>query len=199
MKRHLLALIVVVLLLVGAAFSWREAAVAHEEAARETRRQTLQEASDYWSGRYDTVAAQASAEEPATLRMAANAAFRKAGRDAGGTPPVDTLDQVLAAYASALRNGGYHPDAAFNFEYVARLRDGLARAPRRGTTAAPPAARSAPTPADDLPTGPTLHGRPGVHPPGTRGEEFEVLTPMDYGEREAQPEPTPGRRLPRKG
>ena len=50
-----------------------------------------------------------------------------------------------------------------------------------------------------LPAGPTVHGRPGMHPPSTKGEEFEVITPMDYGDREAQPEPTPGVKLPRKG
>ena len=38
-----------------------------------------------------------------------------------------------------------------------------------------------------------------MHPPSTKGEEFEVITPMDYGDREAQPEPTPGVKLPRKG
>jgi hypothetical protein len=38
-----------------------------------------------------------------------------------------------------------------------------------------------------------------MDPPTTKGEEFEVLTPMDYGDREAQPEPTTGRKLPPKG
>jgi hypothetical protein len=51
----------------------------------------------------------------------------------------------------------------------------------------------------ELPDGPTIHGRPGTHPQPSRGEEFEILTPMNYGDREAQPEPTPGVKLPKKG
>jgi hypothetical protein len=125
--------------------------------------------------------------------------YRKAQREAAGrTVGIERLDQSLQSYAGVLKNGGYTQDAAYNFEVIARLRDVAARS-KAGT----PATRNQPTTAarrnDDLPVGPTIHGRPGMHPPNTKGEEFEVLTPMDYGEREAQPEATPGRPLPRKG
>jgi hypothetical protein len=155
---------------------------------------------DYWKGRYDTLTSNQpnAANDAASLMFSANAFFRKAQRQAGGQPPsVEWLDQAVQAYASVLKNAGFDRDAAYNYELVARLRDSVARAkvtPPVRQTRAPAARRD-----DDLPSGATIHGRPGTHPPNTRGEDFEVLTPMDYGDREAQPEPTPGQRLPRKG
>lgn len=155
---------------------------------------------DYWTGRYERVDSTGTADagDPAGLLMAANASFRKAQREAAGRMPTpERLDQAAQAYAAALKNAGFNRDAAYNYEFVARLRDGVARSKGAGQ---PRMARTPAAPPDDtLPAGPTIHGRPGTHPPNTRGEEFEVLTPMDYGDREAQPEATPGRPLPRKG
>lgn len=196
MTRPILQLLVAFGLVAASFVSWRMAGTTGERASRAARLLTLQELDEYWAGKYDAVTERASADEPPSLVAAANASFRKAQRDTAGVLTVERLDQTLQAYASALKNGGFNRDAAFNFEYVARLRDAIAKAPRRPS---PPATRAAPSPADDLPIGPTLHGRPGMHPPATRGEEFEVLTPMDYGERETRPEATPGRPLPRKG
>jgi hypothetical protein len=163
--------------------------------------------SRYWQGDYRSLTdpARADADDPALLIVSANAALRQAQREAGGRPvSVERLDQVLQAYASVLRNAGFDRDAAFNYEYVSRLRDTVARAKpagarpdaaRQGAPAGPP-----PQPAPgELPVGPTIHGRPGTHPPASRGEEFEIITPMNYGDREAQPEPTPGVKLPKKG
>lgn len=195
MTRHLTQLLIAMVLLVGAFVSWRLASHTRELATATERRMTFLEASDYWSGQYDAVAEHAAADDAESLLFAANASFRKAQRDFTGAPPVERLDQVMQGYISALKNGGFNQDAAFNFEYVARVRD-AAKTPRRTP---PPSSVQSAAPADDLPHGATLHGRPGTHPPNTRGEDFEVLTPMDYGERETRPEPTPGRRLPRKG
>ena len=82
------------------------------------------------------------------------------------------------------------------------MRDTLARGkppgprdPRREPPAPPTPARAP----GELPGGPTIHGRPGTHPQPSRGAEFEIITPMNYGDREAQPEPTPGVKLPKKG
>jgi hypothetical protein len=195
MTRPITQLILAGAFLIAAFVSWRAAAAARELATRHERLATLQASTPYWSGDYASVMQSASDGDASSLVTAANAAFRRAQRESAGSPSIERLDEALQAYASALKNGGFNQDAAYNFEYVARLRDAIAKAPRRTT---PP--RIVATPAhDDLPAGPTLHGRPGTHPPNTRGEEFEVITPMDYGEREAQPEPTPGRPLPRKG
>ena len=158
-------------------------------------------AADYWAGRYDAVLSSDAANQADDLLLltTANAAFRKAQREAGARPPsVERLDQVLQAYTAVLKNGGFNRDAAYNYEYLSRLRDSIARS----KTAAPSRyvpPRTFTSTNDDLPVGPTVHGAPGTHPPGAKGEEFEIMTPMDYGEREAQPEATPGRPLPRKG
>jgi hypothetical protein len=156
---------------------------------------------DFWHGRYDALTTRSAAKEsaePASLLIAANAAFRLAQRNAGGRPlSVEQLESVLQAYAGVLKNGGFDRDAAWNYEYVARLRDSAARekVARHAITPSP----APPADTSGLPPGPTIHGQPGKHPPSTKGEEFEVITPMDFGDREAQPEPTPGVKLPRKG
>ena len=174
---------------------------------------------DYWHRRYDALATTAASRErddPASQLIAANAAFRQLQREANGRPlTADELDRVQQAYAGVLKNGGFDRDAAWNFEYITRLRDTAAKEkpanrqagakPTTGTSAPGDTGRSANGPQvavenrGGLPAGPTVHGRPGMHPPSTKGEEFEVITPMDYGDREAQPEPTPGVKLPRKG
>jgi hypothetical protein len=132
----------------------------------------------YWISP-DTATAE---DDQRLLQFAANAAFRRLQREAsGGAIAPERLDPVMQGYASVLRQAGFDRDAAYNYEYVARLRDRSARA----------------TPSTTPPT--SIHGRRGAHPPPTKGEEFEIMTPMDYGDREAQPEQTPGRKLPRKG
>jgi len=128
---------------------------------------------------------------------------------------VQQLDGVLRAYAFVLKAGPQHADAAYNYEFVARVRDRVASTaqavapkPARGEhdhrqTAMAPEAPSSPVlsafASGDLPTGPTVHGRPGGPPPSVKGEDFQIKAPMDFGDREAQPQPTPGGRLPRKG
>jgi hypothetical protein len=151
----------------------------------------------YWLGRYDAITpdtdnTEADAE---VLLTAANAAFRAAQRDPGAGPAaVQRLDGVLNAYASALK-AAPHRDAAYNYEYVARLRDQVARSQGKAIKPPPPIAASA----GDLPAGPTIHGWPGAPPPDAKMEELEILAPMEFGDREAQPEATPGGKRERKG
>ena len=217
------------ILILAGAVCWNAAGVADDLAGRHELRATLQDETpvpsnrwrdvmaravsagipgdagveaqnDYWQHRYDTLTGDAARENgnAAQLLVAAHALFRKMQRDGARASGAERLDQVLQAYASVLKNSGFNDDAAYNYEYVSRLRDAVARSkvPTSTRASTPPAA---PAGRDDLPRGATIHGRPGAHPPATRGDEFEVLTPMDYGEREAQPEATPGRPLPRKG
>ena len=56
-----------------------------------------------------------------------------------------------------------------------------------------------PAPATDLPAGPTVHGSPGAPPPDAKMEDLQMIAPMEYGDREAQPEATPGGKRERKG
>ena len=153
----------------------------------------------YWLGRYGAVAADTddSKSDEEILLAAANAAFREAERDpAVGPAAVQRLDGVLQAYASALKASPRNVEAAYNYEYVARIRDQVARSPQ-GRIAKTPTA--GPVMAGDLPAGATIHGGPGAPPPDAKMEELQTIAPMEYGDREAQPEATPGAKRQRKG
>ena len=154
----------------------------------------------YWLGRYGAVAADTddTAADADILLAAANAAYREAQRDpAIGPAAVQRLDGVLQAYASAMKALPDSTDAAYNYEYVSRIRDEVARTPQ-GRIAKSPAANG-PVMGGDLPAGATIHGGPGAPPPDAKMEELQTIMPMEYGDREAQPEPTPGARRERKG
>jgi hypothetical protein len=153
----------------------------------------------YWLGRYDAVAADTGDGEADAdiLLAAANAAFRESQRDPGtGPAAVQRLDGVLQAYAAAMKAAPKQTEAAYNYEYVARLRDQVARAPQGKS------AKAAPLPnrmGGDLPIGATIHGAPGAPPPDAKMEELQMIAPMEYGDRETQPEATPGAKRERKG
>jgi hypothetical protein len=133
------------------------------------------------------------------LLAAANAAFRSHERDGGAGPAqVQRLDGVLQAYVAVLKAAPKHMDAAYNYEYVSRVRDQAARSAGKPVKEVPRIA-AAPRRPGDLPAGPTVHGRPGGPPPEMKAEEMEVIAPMNYGDREAQPEATPGGKRERKG
>jgi len=154
----------------------------------------------YWLGRYGAVAAETddSKSDAEILLATANAAYREAERDpAVGPAAGQRLDGVLQAYASALKASPKNEEAAYNYEYVARIRDQVARSPQ-GRIAKKPAAVG-PVMAGDLPAGATVHGGPGAPPPDAKMEEIQTIAPMEYGDREAQPEATPGAKRERKG
>ena len=154
----------------------------------------------YWIGGYDEVMEKTSQElDPEILLTAANAAFRSSEGDrrAPQQEQVQRLDGVLQAYASVLKASPRHTEAAYNYEYVSRVRDQMAsRVAGKGTPAPVAVVRRS---SGDLPDGNTIHGRPGGPPPEAKAEEFQVIAPMEYGDREAQPEATPGGKIQRKG
>ena len=165
----------------------------------------------YWLGRYRSVAADTGdgRSDREVLLAAANAAFREAERDpAVGPAAVQRLDGVLQSYASALKasprdaealgSEALAKEAAYNYEFVARIRDRVARSPQERIAKAP-AAAAGPVMAGDLPAGATIHGGPGAPPPDAKMEEIQTIAPMEYGDREAQPEATPGAKRERKG
>ena len=211
MKSTILRLIVAGGLAAGAWFTWVEADASDRRADAKQRIVTLQYAEvepdvdavtsatvAYWLGQYGNVVADTdtSGTDAELLRTAANAAFRESQRDPGAGPAaVQRLDGVLQAYASALKASPRDVEAAYNYEYVARVRDQVARSQGKvKLTPVPVAAR-----AGDLPAGPTIHGKPGMPPPEAKMEDLEMLAPMEYGDREAQPEATPGVKRERKG
>ncbi len=152
---------------------------------------------DYWQRRYDDlVRSRGGDPDPDVMFTAANAAYRLARQDGGvGTEAAARLDPVLEAYDAVLKASPGHADAAWNFEFVSRARDVLARTR--------PAARGRPAPETPGLANPSpalsVHGVPGAPPPEVKAEEFETIAPMDFGDREAQPEPTPGTTIKRKG
>lgn len=152
---------------------------------------------DYWLSRYETlVRASGGDPNPAVMLTAANAAYRVA-RQSGdvGAVAAKQLDAVVEAYGNVLKIDPGSRDASWNFEFVARARDIVAR-----MRPVPPG-RRAPVMIglQPPPPGLTVHGLPGGPPPDVKGETFETIAPMDFGDREAQPEATPGVAIKRKG
>jgi len=120
----------------------------------------------YWQGDYDTVASNADAK-----LLAANAAFRTARKD-GGTwqAVVGKLDSVVKSYAEILREQPDNAEAAFNYEYVVRLRAVLA-------------ARKQPVAPFDATATLTLHGFEGAPPEESDMKKFKMIVPMRPDER----------------
>jgi hypothetical protein len=166
---------------------------------------------EYWLAHYQSLVdpSGATGAAPAidgpTLRLvAANAQFRaSAARTADPKAAVERLDGVIQAYAEVLRRDPSLSDAAYNYEYVARLRDTIARekpaaraARDKKLASVAPKTEEVPV---DLPAGPTIHGLPGGPPEGVPMSDFKTLSPMRYDEREEQMEPGRGKAIRRKG
>jgi hypothetical protein len=161
---------------------------------------------DYWLARYTTLtdltnpAGGPPPADPELLLLAANAAFRtSAPQSADRKAAVQRLDAVVQAYADVLRHDPSLTDAAYNYEYVIKLRDQVAKGPARN---ARDAKKTPPKPEDvsvDLPAGPTIHGRPGGPPEGESMGDFKTVTPMRYDEREEQMDPGRGQKIRRRG
>ncbi len=156
----------------------------------------------YWLARYDaltpllTRTGPEAVKDPVVLFAAANATFRTSAPEVGDRrEATERLDRVMQAYADVLRVDPSHVDAAYNYEYVARVRDTIAKGRKP--------LHPVPNPTDairaDLPIGPTVHGRPGAPPPSVDLSEFKTLTPMMYKEREEQMKPGRGGPQRRKG
>lgn len=168
----------------------------------------------YWRAQYQSlndltqVTGAQALTDPAMLFVAANASFRASMPEMGDRKgAVSRLDTVVQAYADVLRRDPNATDAAYNYEYVSRLRDEFAKAPARPTAKdlkaqremAIKAAADAGSVSVDLPAGPTIHGRPGGPPEGTDMSDFKTISPMRYDEREEQMDPGRGKEFRRKG
>ena len=172
-------------------------------------------AAGYWRSDYTAVAPQKDANgvvtesDPAILLFAANAAFR-GSQNADRIMAVRRLDDVVRSYAEVLKTQAKDCegdaracdqraiDAAFNYEYAIRARDTLTQ---NRNTAPPKAPKTAAKAADDddLPSGPTLHGRPGGPPPATDMNQFKIVIPKRGEERKDAPDAGKGGQKIRKG
>jgi hypothetical protein len=156
----------------------------------------------YWLARHDALTplleltGPQAIKDPAILYAAANAVFRKSEPTKGDRKDaVERLDGVMQAYADVVRMDPSHADASYNYEYVARIRDLVAK----GRVPPRPAANPTDSIEADLPPGPTVHGWPGMPPPEVDLGDFKTLTPMKFEEREEMAEPGKGAFQKRKG
>jgi len=159
----------------------------------------------YWQSEYAAIEPKRDASgmitetDPQLLRLGANAEFRASqhANDRGET--LRRLDRVVKTYGDVLKAQST-PDVSYNYEYVVRLRENLARA--RQAPIKPDAARlaqRAAADASDLPAGPTLHGYPGGPPKGTDMSQFKIVIPKRGDERKDNPEAGKGGAKIRKG
>ena len=160
----------------------------------------------YWLSRYSLLSEMTSSAnpqaptDPSLLFVAANASFRSSTpQDADRKAVAERLDGVIQAYADVLRRDPNYSDAAFNYEFVSKLRDTLAKAPPKGSAKDKKAPEKHENVSVDLPAGPTVHGRPGGPPEDTDMGDFKTITPMRYDEREEQMDPGRGKEFRRKG
>ena len=168
-------------------------------------------ASEYWQARYDALAPQRDASgavierQPAVLAMAANAAYRTGQRDGSDrTAMLRRLDTAVKSYAELLKKAPGNVDAAYNYEYLVRLRETTSKA-----KPVPPGKREDPARvlqqltglvmAGDLPEGKTVHGDPGSPPPNTDMTQFKMHIPIRPDERQGGSDAGQGKVKIRKG
>jgi hypothetical protein len=170
----------------------------------------------YWQSDYAAVAPRKDANgvvtetDPGILLLSANAGFRASQATPDRLNTVRKLDDVVRSYAEVLKAQGKECDtdlrvcearsidAAFNYEYAIRSREALAK--NRPPAAPKKDARIAAKPADDdLPAGPTIHGRPGGPPPATDMNQFKIVIPKRGEERKDAPDAGKGGQKIRKG
>jgi hypothetical protein len=161
--------------------------------ARLSREVRLQRASaNYWQGNYAALASTATGttgipedDDAELLLLSANASFRKAVKE-NRTPQAlaRSLDDVLKGYGAALKADPESTTAAYNYEYVVRLRTALTSG--RGATM--PAPRQM-----------NMQGEQGEPPKGSRQSDFNVIVPLRPEERQEQLDPGAGAEFKRKG
>jgi hypothetical protein len=95
----------------------------------------------YWMVRYDSLAeiplatGQQAVNDPSLLLVAANAAFRNSAPQVGDRKAaVERLDAVIQQYAEVLRKEPNATDAAYNYEFVSKMRDTLAKSPAKASS-----------------------------------------------------------------
>ena len=122
--------------------------------------------------------------DPAVVFVVANATYRAAEREHDKVMMTRRLDDAIKQYAEALKASPDNEDAAYNYEYAVRVKNNVVKAKEVTAKAA-----SAPPLDGELPTGVTIHGRPGAPPKGTDMSQFKVVMPMRPDERkEMRPE-----------
>ena len=140
--------------------------------------------SAYWTGDDQRLS---DSDDPAAKLLAANAEYR-ALRRAGATfqAAVGRLDAIAKRYADVIRLQPDNEDAAYNYEFVLRLRSTLASS-KQGLVPTEPA------------PGVTVHGVPGAPPAESDAKKFKMIVPMLPDERQEAEEAGRAARKIRKG
>lgn len=136
-------------------------------ASTEADSKTLASTAGYWGGDYDK-----AIENPDAKLLAANAAYRKL-RQTGGSwqAVVGRMDSVVKQYAEILREDPANTEAAFNYEYIVRLRAVIA-------------ARKLPVaPVEGANASISIHGSAGAPPEASDMKKFKMIVPMRPDER----------------
>jgi hypothetical protein len=153
--------------------------------------------SRYWLQEYSSLALETDAsgeiieQNPDIVFLAANAAYRSTPLDGSAAEVVPQLERLLEQYALVLERDPDHFDAAYNYELVSRVRDGLTRAPSGKPAAGISAALR--------PALQTIHGPQGRLPAGVEFNDFKIIVPQRSDERKEQPEAGTGGPKVRKG
>jgi hypothetical protein len=154
-------------------------------------------AAEYWQKQYDALKLERDPngvlveQDPMVLFISANAALRASQRNPSDRQAVmGGFDNAIKDYGEVLKKSPGDVDAAYNYEYVARMREALSKvrpgAPGKkdDTLSKFTFASALPaTPIGDLPDGTTIHGRPGAPPPDTDMKAFKMHVPVRGDER----------------
>ena len=133
----------------------------------------------YWKKDFDTlVPAQAEpvaavGDDNVELQLVvANAAYRlgqRRSRDKATT--MKALEEAASGYLTVLKNNTWHTDAAYNYEYIIKLRDELAKSGKQ-----PPQPPKEQSEESD-------NGESGAPSPATSSKGFQIYIPLEQGEK----------------
>jgi hypothetical protein len=117
--------------------------------------------------------------------VVANAAFRNAQHGiTDKAVQLQALDEAIGSYMAVLKNDSWHPDAAYNYEYLLRLRAEVAQGKRK------PGSTEEKT--DNL-------GEQGTPAQNSSTKKFEIYIPLEGSERTESGEAGKGAPIQKKG
>jgi hypothetical protein len=132
----------------------------------------------YWKKDYDTLVptqaepVAAVGDDNVELQLVvANAAYRmNQGKTKDKTATMKALEEAASGYLTVLKNNTWHTDAAYNYEYIVRLRDELAKG------------KQPPQPPKDQ-SEQSDNGESGAPSPATSSKGFQIYIPLEQGEK----------------
>jgi hypothetical protein len=136
----------------------------------------------YWQHRYALVVPtqadpvnSVAPDNVALQLVVANAVYRTGQAQARDKQEIlQALNESMGSYLTVLKNAPRNEDAAYNFEYLVRLRDEFDKGKRKVMVSSDESDQSSP------------HGAPGSPPPGTKTSNFRVHIPLDSKEQEQE-------------